>query len=225
MRQTLRHLASRLGHSFTDPALLEQALSHRSAAGRSYERLEFLGDAVLNFLITEALFERFPHAQEGELTRLRARLVRGETLAAIARGLELGQFLRLGGGELKSGGRDRDSILADALEAVVGAVYWDAGMEPCRRTVRALFESRLAAISTGDTGKDAKTRLQEHLQAVGLPLPEYRVVEERGAAHERWFTVECRAHGLAAPALGQAASRRKAEQAAAAKALASLHQG
>lgn len=219
MEGAARHLAARLGYSFLNEELLEEALSHRSAAGRSYERLEFLGDAILNFVIAEALFQRFPRAGEGQLTRLRARLVRHETLAELARELDLGTHLRLGGGELKSGGRERDSILADALEALFAAIYRDGGLEPCRATIKRLFETRIRGVSLEDSGKDPKTRLQEYLQAKQLPLPEYAVVQMSGAAHRRAFTVSCRIEGLAQEVRGHGPSRRKAEQDAAARAL------
>jgi ribonuclease-3 len=219
MAGAARHLADQLGYVFRDNARLEEALSHRSARGRSYERLEFLGDAVLNFVVAETLFERFPKAGEGQLTRLRARLVRRETLAEVAREIGLGAHLRLGGGELKSGGRDRESILADALEAVLAAVYQDGGVEACRAVIARLFDERIGAVSLSDNIKDPKTRLQEYLQAQQLPLPEYEVVEMAGAAHQRRFTVQCHVSALEREVVGRGPSRRKAEQEAAARAL------
>ncbi|MDX1434433.1 MAG: ribonuclease III, partial [Gammaproteobacteria bacterium] len=167
---------ARLGHEFRSPELLDQALTHRSVGARNNERFEFLGDAILNFLIAEFLFSANPDAHEGRLTRLRAHLVRRETLAAVARDVELGEALRLGPGELKSGGRTRDSILADAFEAVLGALYLDAGLDACRAAVGELFAERLHQAPRSVRLKDAKTRLQEALQSKGLALPVYSVV-------------------------------------------------
>lgn len=225
MEEVAQHVGTRIGYSFQDESLLEEALSHRSASGRSYERLEFLGDAILNFVIAEILFRRFPQAGEGQLTRLRARLVRRESLAALAREVGLGSHLRLGSGELKSGGRDRESILADALEAVLAAVYRDGGLEPCRDVIERLFETRVRDVSPEDVSKDPKTRLQEHLQAAQRPLPEYTVVQTSGAAHQRAFTVRCRIEGLLDEVTGHGSSRRKAEQDAASRALELLEDG
>ncbi|NIR32356.1 MAG: ribonuclease III [Gammaproteobacteria bacterium] len=219
MERAAQDVGTRIGYSFQNEALLEEALSHRSASGRSYERLEFLGDAILNFVIAEILFKRFPQAGEGQLTRLRARLVRRESLAELAREVGLGTHLRLGGGELKSGGRDRESILADALEAVLAAVYRDGGLDACRDTIGRLFEARMRSVSPEDSSKDPKTRLQEYLQAMQRPLPEYTVVQTSGAAHRRAFTVRCRIEGLLEEVIGHGPSRRKAEQDAAARAL------
>ena len=215
-------LQDRLNYAFDDPELLDQALTHRSCGARNNERLEFLGDAVLDFIVAELLYQAEPDAHEGRLTRLRAHLVRRETLAAIARELELGQSLRLGPGELKSGGRRRDSILADAFEAVIGAVYLDAGLEPCRRILGELYHERLAIAAQEMGLKDPKTRLQERLQARGLSLPRYAVVKLEGAPHDQHFTVECLVEGLPAPVTGSGASRRKAEQDAAGRALEAL---
>jgi ribonuclease-3 len=222
---SLQRLAGRVGHAFADPALLEQALTHRSAGSLHNERLEFLGDAVLSFLMAEILFGQFPDAREGQLTRLRAGLVKGETLAALARQLELGAVLHLGGGELKSGGRDRDSILADAFEALVGAVLLDGGLEACRGFVRQVYRERLAAVSPGRAVKDPKTRLQEWLQSRRLILPEYRVTAVEGDAHDQMFQVECRIADLDVVTRGQGGSRRKAEQDAAVQALERLKAG
>jgi ribonuclease-3 len=199
-------------------------LTHRSAGGEHNERLEFLGDAVLGFVVTDELFRRFPKAREGELTRLRARLVRASTLAGLARGLDLGGALRLGGGELKSGGRHRDSILADALEAVVGAVYVDAGVAPARDFVLRLYADLLGEIAPGRVHKDPKTRLQEWLQARGLPLPRYVVLESAGTAHEQWFTVGCDVAALGLSAQGEGGNRRGAEQLAAERLMARLEE-
>ena len=214
--------AKRIGYEFSDEGLLEQALTHRSAGSGHNERLEFLGDAILNFVIAEELCRRFANAREGELTRLRASLVKGATLSGLARQLDLGAQLRLGGGELKSGGRGRDSILADAFEALVGAIYLDGGMEAVQRFIGAAYETTLAAVSLHRAKKDPKTRLQEWLQSRQMALPEYAVVAVEGNAHNQVFTVECRVQGLDPATQGQGASRRKAEQEAAEKALVSL---
>jgi ribonuclease-3 len=215
-------LQDRLGYAFNDLGLLDQALTHRSCGARNNERLEFLGDAILDFAVAELLFQVEPDAHEGRLTRLRAHLVRRETLAAIARDLGLGEVLRLGPGERKSGGRSRDSILADAFEAVVGAIYLDAGMSPCRHVLEALFRDR-AARAVQEMGlKDAKTRLQEALQGRGRALPEYTVVNLEGAPHDQSFTVACQVEGIPDPVTGFGTSRRKAEQDAAGKALEAL---
>ncbi|HVT31229.1 MAG TPA: ribonuclease III [Rhodanobacteraceae bacterium] len=210
-----------LGHAFSDPALLAQALTHRSAGQRNNERLEFLGDALVNCIVAELVYEQHPRADEGEMTRLRAALVNGNALAAIARAAEIGDRLHLGPGELKSGGFRRDSILADAFEAVVAAVYLDAGWETCRSVVRALFEERSAA-GVGAAQKDAKTQLQERLQARALALPSYELVASHGDDHAKTFDVECRIDALGIRAHGSGSTRRGAEQAAAERALAAL---
>lgn len=217
-----RQLLRRLGYVFKDESLFDRALTHRSAGSGHNERLEFLGDSIINLIMAEALFHSQPDAREGQLTRLRALLVRRDTLAAVARELELGIALKLGGGELKSGGRDRDSILADALEALVGAVYLDSGMESCRALVERLFAEKIAQAQQRRAVKDAKTRLQERLQAKGLPLPSYEVVEVKGAPHNQEFQVFCRVASLDNPTCGTGGSRRKAEQAAARLALEQL---
>ncbi len=213
-----RKLEAVIGHPFSDPGLLEAALTHRSHAGPNNERLELLGDAVLGLVVTEALYRRFPGAAEGQLTRLRAQLVRGDTLARLAEEMDLGPLLRLGPGERKSGGRRRASILADAFEAVIGALYLDAGLEAARRFVLDRLENRLAACDPGEVEKDPKTRLQEHLQSRGLSLPQYTVTEVAGEAHAQTFTVQCRVESGngALVTTGEGSSRRRAEQAAAA---------
>ena len=198
------------------------ALTHRSFAGRNNERLEFLGDAILNFVAGEALFERFPQAREGQLSRLRARLVKGETLAVLARGFELGEYLRLGSGELKSGGFRRESILADALEALIGAIYLDAGMDVARARVLDWLTNELDGLTLVDTNKDPKTRLQEFLQSRGSELPCYEVVDIQGEPHCRTFFVQCAVDLLKEKTQGHGASRRIAEQVAAAAALVAL---
>ncbi|MEP5763050.1 MAG: ribonuclease III [Halieaceae bacterium] len=212
-------LQQELGYEFTDPALLELALTHRSCGSTNNERLEFLGDSILNHCVAEALFQQFTNATEGELSRMRAALVKGETLAEVARELALGDALRLGSGELKSGGQRRDSILADTLEAIIGAVLLDADVSAARDLVLRLFDARLAAVSPQAAPKDAKTSLQEYLQGRGLPLPDYQLAAVAGEDHRQQFTVVC---SLSKPVLQRDAtghSRRKAEQAAAAAVL------
>ncbi|MBD9484823.1 ribonuclease III [Pseudomonas sp. PDM14] len=222
MSASLARLERQLGHTFKDQDLMVLALTHRSFAGRNNERLEFLGDAILNFVAGEALFERFPQAREGQLSRLRARLVKGETLAVLARGFDLGEYLRLGSGELKSGGFRRDSILADALEALIGAIYLDAGMDVARQRVLAWLSNELDGLTLVDTNKDPKTRLQEFLQSRALELPRYEVVDIQGEPHCRTFFVQCDVALLNDRTQGQGASRRIAEQVAAAAALVAL---
>lgn len=209
-----------LGHSFADKRLLAQALTHRSASHVNNERLEFLGDALLNLFVAELVYEQHPRADEGEMTRLRAALVNGLALADIARTQEIGDRLYLGGGELKSGGFRRDSILADAFEAVVAAIYTDAGWIVCRDIVRRLFSERVAA--GAHTPKDSKTRLQELMQGRNLPVPAYELVGTTGEDHARVFEVTCRVVDLGVNANGSGSSRRIAEQAAAERVLADL---
>ena len=222
MSPNLSRLERKLGYSFKDQDLMVLALTHRSFAGRNNERLEFLGDAILNFVAGEALFERFPQAREGQLSRLRARLVKGETLAVLARGFELGEYLRLGSGELKSGGFRRESILADALEALIGAIYLDAGMDAARERVLDWLTGELDGLTLVDTNKDPKTRLQEFLQSRACELPRYEVVDVQGEPHCRTFMDECQVSLLNEKTLGQGGSRRIAEQVAAAAALIAL---
>jgi ribonuclease-3 len=222
VRQDPQRLSRQLGHAFADPELLDDALTHRSAQARHNERLEFLGDAVLGLLVAEALWRRFPRATEGELSRLRARLVNRDALARVAQDLELGQYLRLGAGELRSGGHARESILADAVEAVLAALYLDGGLEVARGVVERLLGERLAALSPADQGKDAKTRLQEWLQARRLALPTYEVVETSGEDHAQTFVVRCAVAALGRSTSAAGASRRKAEQLAAARLLETL---
>lgn len=209
-------------HRFADPGLLEQALTHRSAGAPHNERLEFLGDGIVNLLVAEVLFQRWPKADEGALTRARAELVREASLATIARRLELGARLTMGPGEMKSGGHRRDSILADALEAVVAAIYLDSGFETCRAAVLPWFEESLAALPVGKPGKDAKTRLQEWLQGRQRPLPVYELVSESGDDHAKMFNVSCTITDPTLTAEGEGSSRRNAEQAAAATLLEKL---
>jgi ribonuclease-3 len=216
----------RLGHRFADPGLLAQALTHRSAGAPHNERLEFLGDALVNLFVAEALYARWPRADEGALTRARAELVRESALAAIARELDLGPRLTLGPGEMKRGGHRRDSILADALEAVVAAIHLDSDFAHCRDVVLPWFEPALAALPPPNkVGKDAKTRLQEWLQARQRALPVYELVSESGDDHAKVFRVACMLAEPAARAEGEGSSRRAAEQVAAEEVLGMLENG
>jgi ribonuclease III len=214
--------ARALGYVFADPALCEVALTHRSAGSAHNERLEFLGDAVLNCAIARLLYEAYPAADEGALSRQRASLVSGETLAQIAAELGLGSYLRLGGGELKTGGFRRASILADALEAVFGAIFLDSGFEAVFDVLRRILGPRLSGLPTADELKDPKTRLQESLQARGLALPLYALTRVVGEAHEQWFTVTCEVAVPGVAGTGEGPSRRRAEQQAAERVLAQL---
>jgi ribonuclease-3 len=219
-------LQQRLGHRFSDAALLERALTHRSHSGTHNERLEFLGDAILGCVIAILLFDRLGTRPEGELTRLRAALVRETTLAEIAQSLQLGDLLLLGEGELKSGGFRRPSILADAMEAVLGAVFLDAGFDATRAVIAGLYAGRLAAALEGASApKDAKTALQEWLQGRRMKLPQYTVLDTLGEAHEQTFVVRCDAPEMGASETGVGPSRRAAEQEAAALMLARLSRG
>ena len=204
-----------LGHRFARPELLGQALTHRSHGSPHNERLEFLGDSVLNCIVATLLFERFAHLREGDLSRQRASLVKQDTLADLAQALQLGDLLRLGEGELKSGGFRRPSILADGLEAVIGAVYLDGGFANARRVVENLYQPLLIQVDPRASAKDAKTELQERLQARKLPLPQYVLVGTRGEAHAQEFDVECSIPSLGIKSSGSGSSRRNAEQAAA----------
>lgn len=216
-------LGGKLAHQFVDPELLEIALVHRSAdRQRNNERLEFLGDSVLSLVISTEIFQRRPLAREGELSRLRANLVRKETLAEIAQELGLGKHLVLGGGELKSGGHRRSSILSDALEAVFGAIYLDGGYASARSEILRLFSERIEHLPGHEELKDPKTRLQEILQGRQLSLPVYDIIAIQGDAHARRFRVQCRIDALGLSVEGDGTSRRKAEQDAAGKALAEI---
>jgi len=212
-----------LRYEFSDPQLLKTALTHRSAGGINNERLEFLGDAIIGFLIADELFTSFPRTDEGQLTRLRSSLVKRDTLARVARRIDLGSVLVLGEGELKSGGWKRDSILANAFEALMGAIYLDSDLEQCRACIHALFEDEFARTSPATVAKDPKTRLQEYLQQRQLALPEYETVQVDGAPHDQRFTVCCKIVAPGAEAMtASGTSRRRAEQAAAEKMLAQL---
>lgn len=216
--------AALAGYQFTREELLEQALTHRSFARKqNNERLEFLGDSVLGQIISQYIYHHFPDADEGDLSRIRASLVKKETLASVARSLDLGDHIRLGEGELKSGGFRRSSILADALEALIAAIYLDSDYERTESVVLALFADRLQQLSLhGPAQKDAKTRLQEQLQARQLQLPAYEVIHSSGKAHEKTFTVRCLQQDLGIEGRGTGSSRKKAEQQAAEQLLARL---
>lgn len=217
-------LEQKLGHTFANGNLLKQALTHRSYGQPNNERLEFLGDSVLNCAIAALLFERFPSEDEGDLSRLRAFLVKQQSLYRVAQRLGFGGLLLLGDGESRSGGFRRPSILADALEALIGAVYLDAGFDMARAMIGRLYEPELIAADPKTTGKDAKTRLQEELQRQRLPLPVYSVVATHGAAHSQTFEVECQIPKLEVSVSGTGGTRRAAEQAAAELALEALAQ-
>lgn len=210
-----RRLAHALRHEFRRPQLLNQALTHRSAAAENNERFEFLGDALLGFVIAEALWGQFPHASEGRLTRLRASLVKKEALARLARGLDLGEYLHLGAGELRTGGHARDSILADTLEAVFAAVYLDQGFQDAKQVILALYRESLERVVVDGPSKDPKTRLQERLQAEKRSLPTYEVLEIGGSQHDQSFLVCCCLTDSNQTARGRGKSRRRAEQQAA----------
>ena len=218
----LAELERRLGHKFANPELARQAVTHRSFGTPHNERLEFLGDSLLNCAVATLLYERFPQLPEGDLSRLRAALVNQSSLSEVAAKLGLGERLRLGEGELKSGGFRRPSILADALEALLGAVYLDSGFEAVRKAVERLLGDRIESRDKLPVAKDPKTALQEHVQGRKLALPRYSVQRTEGEAHDQTFTVECRVDDLGLVATGQGASRRAAEQAAAEGVLAQL---
>ena len=215
-------LAARLGYAPRDRELFVVALTHRSADGPNNERLEFLGDSVLNLLLSERLYRQFPNASEGDLSRLRARLVSEEPLAEVATQMQLGELLSLGSGELKTGGFRRQSILADAFEALCGALFLDGGLDVVRERVLPMFESRLDALPAPSTLKDPKTRLQELLQSRGLPLPLYTVKRTSGEPHEQVFLVSCVLSHTELETMGEGPSRRRAEQIAAQAALEAL---
>ncbi len=218
---TKQRFLNHIGYQFKDLALLELALTHRSCGSNNNERLEFLGDAALNFIIGHAIYQRLPDIREGELSRYRSSLVKGVTLTEVANELQLSAHLHLGAGEIKSGGHRRASILADTVEAIIGAIYLDGGMSACENTVLQWFESRLANLD--DEGlKDPKTLLQEFMQSRGSPLPVYEVVAVSGEEHNQQFTVHCMVDGLKKPTTGGGSSRRNAEKEAAELALKGL---
>jgi ribonuclease-3 len=214
-----KRLFKKLGYEYLDQALLKRALSHRSYGAVNNERLEFLGDSALNFIIASELFRKFPKLKEGDLSRMRATLVRGTTLAEIAQEFGLGEYLFLGSGEMKSGGHRRESILADTVEALIGAILLEAGFDACKERVLAWYSQRLDELNPDIlVHKDAKTRLQEWLQGRKRNLPDYVLVATEGAQHEQTFTIECRAEGLTA-VQASASNRKAAEQMAAEAAL------
>jgi len=211
----LAKLSRKIGYEFHNPTLLIQALTHRSAKGAHNERLEFLGDSILGFVIAESLFNQFPNEDEGDLTRMRSSLVKGVTLAEIGRGFNLGDYLILGPGELKSGGHRRDSILEDAVEAIIGAIFIDSNSVLCKEIILTWFADRLAIIKPGIGQKDPKTRLQEFLQSRKIALPLYEVTHTSGQSHNQQFTVRCTTSVIKTDVVAKGTSRRKAEQAAA----------
>lgn len=218
----IEELCRAINYHFVDGKLVKTALTHRSAGSPNNERLEFLGDAILGFVIADELFRCFPAADEGQLSRLRAGLVRKETLAQVGRELELGKYLVLGSGELRSGGQSRDSIIADSLEALLAAVYLDGGYESVRSIILKLFDDRMQSLSLDSHQKDAKTQLQEYLQARQLSLPIYETLEVSGDQHAQTFVVKCVVEAMGMEAAGKGGSRRKAEQDAAGCLLESL---
>ncbi|MGK2888899.1 MAG: ribonuclease III [Candidatus Malihini olakiniferum] len=218
----INRLQRKLGYTFQHYDLLLQALTHRSANSKHNERLEFLGDSILNFVIANALYHRFPCVDEGDMSRMRATLVRGNTLTDIAHEFKLGKCLRLGPGELKSGGFRRESILADTVEALIGGIFLDSDIQNVERLILNWYQTRLDEINPEDQQKDPKTRLQEFLQGCHLLLPTYLVVQVRGEAHDQKFTIHCQISGFDEPVIGTGSSRRKAEQAAAEQALKKL---
>lgn len=212
----LEKLSKILGYRFSDTGLLQAAITHRSGGKMNNERLEFLGDSIINFVIASELYERFPKAREGELTRMRAGLVKGETLAQLARDLQIGDFLTLGIGEKKSGGFERESILADAMEAITGAIFLDSSIENCHHLLLGWFQERLQKLVPGDPiQKDPKTQLQELMQGQHLPLPEYQILQVKGDPHDPIFEVQCFVTLLDNPLVGTGSTRRRAEQEAA----------
>jgi ribonuclease III len=222
LKQDIDKLSRRLGYQFTHKHLIQQALTHRSAGGLNNERLEYLGDAVLGFVVADALYHHFPDASEGQLSRLRSSLVKRDTLARVAREFELGEFLNLGPGELRSGGHTRASILADGIEAILAAIYLDGGYEAVREAILNIFSTRIQALNLADHQKDPKTRLQELLQSKKLGLPSYQVTDITGDPHQQTFLVLCTVEELQREMQGSGSSRRKAEQDAAARLLSTL---
>lgn len=212
---TIKQLQKNITYTFTDQNLLLLALTHRSASDKHNERIEFLGDAILSFVITEELYLRFPNVDEGHLSRMRSTLVKGTTLAEIAKSFDLGEYLLLGLGEMKSGGHRRESILADTVEAIIGAIFLDSNIETVKNLLLFWYKEKLSSIVPGERQKDAKTRLQEYLQNQHKPLPVYLITEISGQAHNQEFTVQCRVEHLTEIFEGVGTNRRKAEQAAA----------
>jgi len=223
-KNSIETLSHQLGYHFLDTGLLVSAITHRSKGSLHNERLEFLGDAILNFVVALLLYQRYPHAKEGELTRMRAHLVRKETLVEIARLLSLSEYLQLGISELKSGGHSRDSILADALEAIIGAIYLDGGLEACLGRIQVFYGKHFEDMDVGPFEKDPKTRLQEYLQSRHLSLPLYEIVERKGESHRPTFTVKCVIPELNQSFIGTGANKREAEQAGAKLALEAINE-
>ena len=224
MASNIRQLQERLQYQFRDPELLSLALSHRSCGSSNNERLEFLGDSILGVTVTDFLYHQFPQAREGDLSRMRSQIVRAESLAQVAKKLQLGPELSLGPGEMKSGGQRRDSILGDTVEALIGAVYLDTGIDAARGAVNNWFKELLAAASDAQPVKDAKTALQEWLQQRSKPVPQYELVNTGGEAHSRLFTVSCKIDQVNKTISATASSRRKAEQLVAEQLLSELEQ-
>lgn len=215
MNKDLQVLSNKLGYQFNNEQLLKQALTHKSLDVRHNERLEFLGDSIVNFIIAELLFKARVTAREGDLSRLRASLVNREALADLARGFELSSFLRMGTGELRSGGFQRSSILSDAMEAIICAIYLDSDMEVCKQVVKAWFTEKLEQIKDLESLKDPKTLLQEYMQSKKMPLPFYELIETKGKQHKQTFVVKCTIVEKNISSVGEAVSRKKAEQIAA----------
>lgn len=222
MAYSLDSLCDALGYDFSEPILLEKALTHRSKSRNNYERLEFLGDSILSFIVSDWLFRAFKNICEGKLSRMRASVVCKESLAKIARELNLNEFLLLGEGEMKSGGFNRDSILSDALEGIIGAIYIDGGFEQSKAFVLRCFEKQLISLQPEIVYKDSKSQLQEVLQKRGLDLPSYKIVETSGEQHRQLFRIQCEIRALEKVFYSEGTSRKQAEQKAAAQAVAEI---
>ncbi len=222
MHESPQKLSQLLNYQFKDIQLFELALTHRSVGHKNNERLEYLGDALLGLIIADVIFHQFKDADEGELTRLRANLVKRETLARLARDMELGKYIKLGGGEMKSGGWRRDSILSNTFEALIGAIYLDSDFPACQKCVEHIYRELLQNSSADSIKKDPKTELQEFLQGKKSSLPVYTVIKEDGLAHSREFTVECQVEILDEPVVAVGRSKRNAEQSSAKEALKKL---
>lgn len=220
----IKRLEKTLGYTYQNKAFLLRALTHRSVGAKNNERLEFLGDSLVNFMIADLLYHQFLKISEGDLSRIRAHLVKGDTLAEIGKEFNLSEFLKLGPGELKSGGFRRISIIADAVEAIIASIYEDGGLDACREFVHRIYESRLEDLDPKEIGKDPKTRLQELLQAQQEPLPEYTVISVNGPAHAQMFTISCYVVKLNTKFEATASNRRKAEQKSAKQALQKLEE-
>jgi ribonuclease-3 len=223
LREPLEQLARKIGYEFSDKVVFDKALTHRSVGSFNNERMEFLGDSILGFVVADMLFAKLGQADEGDMSRLRSSLVKGTTLAEIAKELDLGKYLQLGPGELRSGGQSRNSILADAMEAVIAAVYLDGGIDAARQVIFRLYGKRFDNITVDTNLKDPKTRLQEYLQARNHKVPNYSVLEVSGEQHDQTFTVKCALEDIDRQTVASGTSRRKAEQTAAEKMLQELH--